>query len=89
MHSLNDEHRLYSDPSPQAPIQLSIIDLVLAATEASEDEFEVNDGIAGLIQSGAVKILPRKDDPMLTRADPPEPETRVSPLLPTLYPAPR
>lgn len=89
MHSLNDEHQLHTDPSPQAPIQLSIIDLVLAATEASEDEFEVNDGIAGLIQSGAVKILPRKDDPMLTRGDSLEPETRVSPPLPALYPASR
>ena len=52
---------------PQRPIELSIIDLVLAATETSEDESEIQDGIASLIQAGEVRILTRKDDPMLRR----------------------
>ncbi len=49
------------------PIGISIIDLVLAATESSEDEGEINDGIAALIQTRTVRILRRRDDPMLRR----------------------
>lgn len=59
----------YSAPSarvtPRQPVEVSLIDLVLAATDVSEDEFEVNDGITHLIQSGAVTILSRDQDPML------------------------
>lgn len=53
------------------PVEVSLIDLVLAATDVSEDEFEVNDGITHLIQSGAVTILSRDRDPML-HCDPPD-----------------
>ena len=58
--------------SRRPPIQLSLIDLILAATESSEDPSEINDGIADLIRTGAVRILPRKQDPMLRRMDPGE-----------------
>jgi hypothetical protein len=84
MHPRDEALPLQPDRSFQAPSQVSIIDLVLAATESSEDEFEINDGIAGLIRSGAVRILARKDDPMLARAD--EPAARP---LPALNPASR
>ena len=74
--------------SGRPPIQLSLIDLILAATESSEDESEINDGIAELIRTGAVRILPRKDDPMLQRMGPAE--TPLSggetAALPALYP---
>lgn len=49
---------------PQPPPEISLIDLILAATDVSEDEGEINDGIAALIQSGEVCILSREQDPM-------------------------
>jgi hypothetical protein len=66
-HSLSPSE--YSAPparvATRQPIEVSLIDLVLAATDASEDEFEISDGITHLIQSGAVTILSREQDPML------------------------
>jgi len=67
MHSRSDASATPTTQPRPAPIELSIIDLVLAATESSEDEFEVNDGIAQLIESGEVRILAREQDPMLRR----------------------
>jgi hypothetical protein len=57
--------------APRPPVEVSLIDLVLAATDVSEDEFEVDDGIRHLIRSGAVTILSREQDPML-HATPPD-----------------
>ena len=68
--------------SPQPAIEVSLIDLVLAATDLSEDESEINDGIASLIQSAEVAILPRNRDPMQHSAC----ETAPANRLPALYP---
>jgi hypothetical protein len=46
------------------PVEISLIDLVIAATDLSDDEFEVSDGIESLIRSGAVSILSREHDAM-------------------------
>ena len=67
----------------QRPVEISLIDLVLAATDASEDEFEVSDGIADLIESGAVSLLSRGRDPM-QRCLEPAPALSVLPVLPEL-----
>ena len=85
MYSLDDALDTQATHSPQQPIESSLIDLVLAATEISEDESEINDGIATLIQSGAVAILSRDRDLMQRRA------ARTAPpkLLPALYPPAR
>jgi len=85
MDSLDEALGTQATHSPQQPIESSLIDLVLAATELSEDESEVNDGIATLIQSGAVAILPRNRDLMQRRA------AKTAPLeaLPALYPPAR
>ena len=82
MYSLDDALDTRATHSPQQPIESSLIDLVLAATEFSEDESEINDGIAALIQSGAVAILPRDRDLMQRRAAKTAPPTP----LPALYP---
>ncbi len=49
-------------------LEISLIDVVVLACDASEDAAEVNDLVAGVIQSGAARILPRQRDPMLVRA---------------------
>ncbi len=48
--------------------EISLVDVVLLACDASEDAAEINDLVAGVIQSGATRILPRQRDPMLGRA---------------------
>jgi hypothetical protein len=50
--------------SERQPVEISLIDLVIAATDLSDDEFEVSDGIESLIRSGAVSILSREHDAM-------------------------
>ena len=73
----------------QRPVEISLIDLVLAATDASEDEFEVSDGIADLIESGAVSLLSRRQDPMQRCLEPAPPLPALGILTtPTALPAP-
>ena len=49
--------------------ETSLIDLVLAACDVSEDAVEVDDLVDCAIQSGAAHVLPASRDPMLVRVD--------------------
>ena len=53
------------DPCGQ---EISLVDVVLLACDASEDATEIDDLVARVIRSGAARILPRLRDPMLVRA---------------------
>ncbi len=48
--------------------EISLLDVEQLACDASEDATEIDDLVAGVIQSGAARILPRQRDPMLVRA---------------------
>jgi hypothetical protein len=50
--------------------EISLVDLVLFACDASEDETEVADLVDGAISTGAARILPVDCDPMLARMEP-------------------
>jgi hypothetical protein len=51
-----------------AGLELSLVDLVLLACDASgDDEGDVDGLVANAIASGAARILPRDRDPMLIR----------------------
>ena len=47
-------------------IELSIIEVVLLACDASEDQGEIRDLVDGLIQSGSARVLPAARDPLLS-----------------------
>ncbi len=50
-------------------VELSIIEVVLLACDASEDQSEICDLVDGLIHSGAARILPAADDPLLSHRE--------------------
>ena len=49
--------------------EMSIVELVLFACDATDDQTEVRDLVDGLVSNGAARLLPRDADPMLTPVD--------------------
>lgn len=49
--------------------EISLVDLVLLACEASADAGEIDDLVEGVIRSGAAHVLPAACDPMLQRLE--------------------
>jgi len=49
-------------------VEVSIVELVVAATECSDDAYEIDDLVHGLVESGRFQVRRREADPMLARA---------------------
>jgi hypothetical protein len=75
------DHRADS-PSPCSELQLqtrelldstsdldvSIVELIVAASECSDDAYEIGDIVDGLVDSGRLRIRRRDADPMLAQS---------------------
>ena len=75
-------------PTAGVAVETSIIELVLAACEGSEDEFAIDIEIASRIQTGAVSLLRRDRDAMQRRTEPLE-TPRPAMGLPAAHPLAR
>ena len=49
-------------------LEVSIVELVVAASECSDDAYEIGDIVDGLIDSGRCRIRRRDADPMLAHS---------------------
>jgi len=49
-------------------LDISIVDLVVAASECSDDAYEIDDLVDDLVDSGRIRIRRRGSDPMFAEA---------------------
>ena len=60
--------RVLRRADPGCP-EISIVELVLFASEASEDVGEIGDLVAAMIEAGAARVLPQERDPLLIQLE--------------------